>query len=214
METKPALNAAVVEHKATLTPEYREILRRRKNEALKPKRTVKMLDESQEGANNMLMAGLGSGHLRSKRQQPSSFILQNPALGSATENRGPAKEKFARIPKNELLDILFSCYERYTYWTLRALREETRQPESYLREVLSSIADQHKRGPYVGQWGLKIEYVQQRKEEEAKCSQMTSSIVSAGVGTNPAGRSNLLHPREERSGEGVNERDEDMEEVI
>lgn len=99
------------------------------------------------------------------------------------QNKKPQQsEKYARIPKNELLDLLFSCYERYTYWTLKALREETRQPEAYLRETLSSIADQHKRGPYVGQWSLKAEYVQQRKEEEEKRAREGAAAMGMGAG--------------------------------
>lgn len=166
----PALLAAGGETKpsSSFTPEYREILRRRKQEASRPKRTVQMLDDSDKGANNMLAAGLGSGLVRpgaGNRNTPSSFIVSNANKPSTTSSRA---EKFARIPRNELLDLLFSCYERFTYWTLRALREETRQPETYLRETLSTIADQHKRGPYVGQWSLKPEYVQQRRDEEVR----------------------------------------------
>lgn len=151
-----------------ITPEYREILRRRKMEATKPQRTVKMLDDGDQGANNMLAAGLGSGGLL--RGKTSSFVVGNSSTKAGGGGSGSSsnKEKFARIPKNELLDLIFSCYERYTYWTLRALREETRQPESYLRETLSSIADLHKRGPYVGQWSLKKEYVQERKAAEQR----------------------------------------------
>ncbi|CAO1632529.1 unnamed protein product [Parajaminaea phylloscopi] len=212
-ESKSALTAGSVDRKPGITPEYREILRRRKNEASRPKRTVKLLDESEEGANNMLMAGLGGGHLRGKSQQPSSFIVQNSVSGSGAGARGPAKEKFARIPKNELLDLLFSCYERYTYWTLRALREETRQPESYLREVLSSIADQHKRGPYVGQWSLKVEYIQQRKEEEAKRSSQLSSSGNPGPAYAPAEAPSDAAGAP-AAGAAEEEGDEDMEEVI
>lgn len=58
---------------ASFTPEYREILRRRKLESTKPKRTVKMLDDADDGSHNMLMAGLGQGHMKNKAA--SSFIV-------------------------------------------------------------------------------------------------------------------------------------------
>lgn len=204
---------------AAFTPEYREILRRRKDEASKPRRTVKMLDESQSAANNLLAAGMGQGHLRGKAgQQPASFIVNQGDSGPSGRGQGGArstasKDKFARIPKNELLDLLFGCYERYTYWTLRALREETRQPEAYLREVLSGIADQHKRGPYVGQWSLKAEYIQQRKEEEAAAKQQQQQQMAQTA--NAGGQA----PTAQASGEeaavgGEGEDDDEMEEVI
>ncbi|PWN20677.1 hypothetical protein BCV69DRAFT_277372 [Microstroma glucosiphilum] len=179
---------------ASFTPEYREILRRRKLESTKPKRTVKMLDDADDGAHNMLMAGLGQGHMKNK--SASSFIVQNPKPTASSAQ----KEKFTRLPKNELLDFLFNCYERYTYWTIKALRDETHQPESYLRETLSSIADQHKRGPYMGQWSLKNEYVQQRKQEEEQRAR--EGLASGG------GLGNVV------KAEGEGEDDEEMEDVI
>lgn len=127
--------------------------------------------------------------------------VQNPKPTASTAQ----KEKFTRLPKNELLDLLFNCYERYTYWTIKALRDETHQPESYLRETLSSIADQHKRGPYMGQWSLKSEYVQQRKQEE---EQRARDGLAGGSGG--AGIANAV----KGEGEGEEEDDEEMEDVI
>lgn len=180
---------------ASFTPEYREILRQRKLAASKPKRTVMMLDDDQEGTNNMLAAGLGAGHIRG---QQSSFVINNSQSSSSSAGKGKQSsqtDKFARIPKNELLDLLFAAYERYTYWTLKALREETRQPEAYLREVLSGIADQHQRGPYHGHWSLKPEYVMQRKQEEERKVKEEEASKTAAAAT------------------AEDEDDEDMEEV-
>lgn len=127
----------------------------------------------------------------------SPLQVQNPKPTASTAQ----KEKFTRLPKNELLDLLFNCYERYTYWTIKALRDETHQPESYLRETLSSIADQHKRGPYMGQWSLKNEYVQQRKQEEEQRAR--EGLASGGGGVGSAVKA-----------EGEEEDDEEMEDVI
>lgn len=55
-----------------LTPEYREILRKRKLEAMKPARTVKMIEPDEEGTHNMLAAGMGTGALKAGQ---SSFIV-------------------------------------------------------------------------------------------------------------------------------------------
>ncbi|KAK9479956.1 transcription initiation factor IIF, beta subunit [Lipomyces japonicus] len=66
--------------------------------------------------------------------------------------------KASRIPRNELLDLLFKLFEEYDYWALRSLKERTRQPEAYLKEVLDSIAILNKKGPYSLKYSLKSEY--------------------------------------------------------
>ncbi|PWN49657.1 hypothetical protein IE53DRAFT_380373 [Violaceomyces palustris] len=152
---------------AGISEEYRELLRKRREEASRPKRTIKMLDDSDAGRTNMLVAGVGG--LGGAKSRFSTVMAQQKARpsGSGTSGGG-GTEKFARMPKNELLDLLFSLFEKWSYWSLKKLRGETQQPESYLRETLLGIADLHKRGPYVGNWSLKPEYRNMRKEEEEK----------------------------------------------
>ena len=145
-----------------ISDEYRELLRKRREEASKPKRTIKMLDASDAGRNNMLVAGVGAG-LSASKSRFNAFISQKP--------KAQQTEKFARMPRNELLDMLFSLFEKWQYWSLKKLRSETQQPESYLRDVLSTIADLHKRGPYVGNYSLKPEFSNMRKEQEIQGQQ-------------------------------------------
>ena len=64
----------------------------------------------------------------------------------------------ARIPRNELLDMLFRLFESAQYWKIKDLTEHVKQPQVYLKEVLSDIAQLIPRGPYVGLWTLKDEY--------------------------------------------------------
>lgn len=68
--------------------------------------------------------------------------------------------KATRIPKNELLDLLFKLFEEYDYWSLKGLRERTKQPETYLKEVLDSMATLIKKGPYAMKYSLKPEFKQ------------------------------------------------------
>jgi len=65
--------------------------------------------------------------------------------------------KTARIPQNELLDLIFGCFKKYKYWSMTSLRQELRQPEAYLRQTLMLIADQVKSGPFNNTWKLKVE---------------------------------------------------------
>lgn len=62
------------------------------------------------------------------------------------------------MPRNELLDLLFQRFEASQYWTIKALKEHVLQPEVYLKEVLGSIAQLIKRGPYTGMWSLRDEF--------------------------------------------------------
>lgn len=142
--------------RSLITPEYREILRNRHKDSTTPKRSVKMMDEADAGLNNMLAAGVGKGHVKSRA---ANLVFQ---ASQARSNQPP--EKFARMPRNELLDLLFSLFDRYKHWSLKRLREETQQPYAYLREVLLSIADQHHNGPYAGSWSLKREYSEARRD--------------------------------------------------
>ncbi|KAF2186839.1 hypothetical protein K469DRAFT_570584 [Zopfia rhizophila CBS 207.26] len=60
--------------------------------------------------------------------------------------------KAARIPKNELIDLLHQCFDKYAYWPMKTLKKETRQPEAYLKEVLMDIADLVKTGTFASCW--------------------------------------------------------------
>lgn len=68
--------------------------------------------------------------------------------------------KATRLPKNELLDLLFKLFEEYDYWGMKGLRERTKQPESYLKEVLETMAVLIKKGPYAMKYTLKPEFKQ------------------------------------------------------
>ncbi|KAK9446956.1 transcription initiation factor IIF, beta subunit-domain-containing protein [Limtongia smithiae] len=72
--------------------------------------------------------------------------------------------KAARISRNELLDLLFKLFEDYDYWTMKGLRERTRQPEAFLKEVLGAIAILNKKGPYALKYSLKPEYKGRRQD--------------------------------------------------
>ncbi|KAL1931004.1 hypothetical protein VTP01DRAFT_10141 [Rhizomucor pusillus] len=150
-----------VHHECTATPvsthfdSYRGIMRKRVNEAETPQRTVQMLGEDNQP---MLLPGASS----------SGFADFIPSKRARTDN----KEKATRMPKNELMDILFAAFERYPYWSFKGLIEQTKQPSQYLKEVLSEICILNKRGPYTGNYQLKPEFksrlstAEQRQQEE------------------------------------------------
>jgi transcription initiation factor TFIIF subunit beta len=69
----------------------------------------------------------------------------------------PAKgqnERMTRMPRNQLLDVLFALFRECEQWPIKLLREKTQQPEVYLKEVLSEIATLHRYGEFSGTWEL------------------------------------------------------------
>lgn len=93
---------------------------------------------------------------------------------------GPVKNKSEgraiRMPQKDLLDLLFRLFEEYEYWTMKGLKERTRQPETYLKESLESIANLIKKGPYTSKYNLKPEYKRLRDAERAaRLGQSTST---------------------------------------
>ncbi|KAF2662879.1 hypothetical protein K491DRAFT_686040 [Lophiostoma macrostomum CBS 122681] len=74
-----------------------------------------------------------------------NFIKSNTPARSQTN-------KAARIPKNELIDLLHTCFDQFAYWPMKSLKQKTRQPEAYLKEVLPDIAILIKSGTFASNW--------------------------------------------------------------
>lgn len=90
----------------------------------------------------------------------SMFFKSNPV-------KNKADGRAIRMPKKDLLDLLFRLFEEYEYWSIKGLKEKTRQPEMYLKEALDSIATLIKKGPYTAKYMLKPEYRRLRDAERA-----------------------------------------------
>lgn len=75
--------------------------------------------------------------------------------------------KAARIPKNQLLDMIFECFRQFQYWPMKALRQRTQQPDSYLRQVLEEVAVLNKSGRFANNYQLSDAY-RDKGGDEAK----------------------------------------------
>ncbi len=65
------------------------------------------------------------------------------------------------MPENDLLDLIFRAFTKYEYYTLKVLRQNIPQPETYLRQTLEKVADMHRSGRFNTQWQLKTEFRKQ-----------------------------------------------------
>ncbi|EXX66945.1 uncharacterized protein OCT59_005806 [Rhizophagus irregularis] len=94
---------------------------------------------------------------------PGAYAAAITKFGNLVQKKPKVSinQKTTRMPKNELIDLLFGAFEKYTYWTLRGLKDYAKQPESYLKDVLNEIAILDKRGSYNNCYHLKPEYSKQ-----------------------------------------------------
>lgn len=92
-----------------------------------------------------------------KTQHPA-MIGSGFTFGSMTSKPGSRKkvpkEKAVRMTKEELLDALGRCYQQYSYWSLKSLRNHLHQPEAFIKEVLEEIAVLMRSGDYMGNYKL------------------------------------------------------------
>ncbi|SCU87531.1 LAFA_0E07294g1_1 [Lachancea sp. 'fantastica'] len=101
-----------------------------------------------------------------------------------------------RMPKKELLDFLFKLFDEYDYWSLKGLKERTKQPEVYLKECLDQVAILVKKGPYALKYTLKNEY--KRLKEAERAARLGELAKDDENGSN-----------DEENGDGSNNNDDD-----
>ncbi|KAM8980234.1 general transcription factor IIF subunit 2-like [Sarcophilus harrisii] len=66
--------------------------------------------------------------------------------------------KRARADKQQVLDILFSAFEKHQYYNIKDLVDITKQPVIYLKEILREIGIYNVKGTHRNTWELKPEY--------------------------------------------------------
>jgi len=131
------------------TQEYRDLMDKRTRQAMTAKRETQLLPGlASSHAGNLLAPGtLGA---------PGNF---NNFIKTTGTQRGKAQEiKAARMPQNELVDLILDCFKRYNYWPLKSLRAELNQPEAYLKQTLEKVAHLVRQGTHAMTWQLKQEY--------------------------------------------------------
>lgn len=87
------------------------------------------------------------------------------------KERKKAEGKKSRDDKNAVLDMLFNAFEKHQYYNIKDLVKITRQPISYLKEILKEVCDYNMKNPHKNMWELKKEYRHYKdddKKEETK----------------------------------------------
>ncbi|GAA5849042.1 hypothetical protein JCM9279_004705 [Rhodotorula babjevae] len=184
-----------VAHECSLTPSiqsadasaaYARILRERQRKASEPRRTLKMLDVDKAQANRMA-SGMGTAGLKGRVATFANTSNRAKAAGGPSGAGGAAQQRLTRIPKNELLDLLFPLFAQAPYWHLRALNDHVQQPQTYLRETLNEVAILVPKGPYAQMWALRPEY-KGVAGEKAQQGASAAAAAAASAGGSAAGR--------------------------
>ncbi|XP_047220004.1 general transcription factor IIF subunit 2-like isoform X1 [Girardinichthys multiradiatus] len=74
--------------------------------------------------------------------------------------------KRARSDKQQVLDILFSAFEKHQYYNIKDLVDITKQPVTYLKEILRDIGIYNVKGTHKNTWELRPEYRHYQAEEK------------------------------------------------
>uniref|UniRef100_F6YQ15 General transcription factor IIF subunit 2 n=1 Tax=Ornithorhynchus anatinus TaxID=9258 RepID=F6YQ15_ORNAN len=74
--------------------------------------------------------------------------------------------KRARADKQQVLDMLFSAFEKHQYYNIKDLVDITKQPVVYLKEILREIGIHNVKGTHKNTWELKPEYRHYQGEDE------------------------------------------------
>jgi len=176
---KQTFLAPMIAHEANAAPkeddEYLAIFQKKWNASIAPKSRTTYI----EGVDRAMHPGM------SNLSSFNSFGLSSKPGGKAG-NRGKAlpKEKAVRMEEPELIDALQRCFRKYTYWSLKTLRNELKQPESYIKETLDIIATLIRSGDFANAYVLKPEYAGIVKAEDHVKDEVAPKMESdADMGT-------------------------------
>lgn len=86
------------------------------------------------------------------------YTMMNSDAGAEIIARKERAEKRVRGDKEDIKLRLFDLFHRKKYWKTKALADETDQPDQFINEILSEIADKVEQGPHRKCWKLKAEY--------------------------------------------------------
>lgn len=179
-------------------PNYHKIVEQRRNIVkFNNKEKITTLEET---------VGVTMSHTgMSMRSDTSNFL-------KVGREKAKSNVKSIRMPKKEILDYLFKLFDEYDYWSLKGLKERTRQPEAHLKECLDKVATLVKKGPYAFKYTLRPEYKKLKEEErKATLGELADENQSAGVSSASSASNNDANKQED---EDEDEDEIEMEDIV
>ncbi|KAK4307405.1 hypothetical protein Pmani_020834 [Petrolisthes manimaculis] len=83
------------------------------------------------------------------------------------EERKKAEGKKARDDKDKVMEMLYAAFEKHQYYNIKDLQKLTRQPITYLKEILKEMCDYNVKNPHKNMWELKPEFRHYKTDEVA-----------------------------------------------
>uniref|UniRef100_A0A2P2HXT2 General transcription factor IIF subunit 2 n=1 Tax=Hirondellea gigas TaxID=1518452 RepID=A0A2P2HXT2_9CRUS len=85
----------------------------------------------------------------------------------AIEKQKESEGKKAREDKDKVLEMLFAAFEKHQYYNIKDLQKLTKQPITYLKEILKEVCDYNVKNPHKNTWELKREYRHYKEDKPA-----------------------------------------------
>jgi len=82
------------------------------------------------------------------------------------EEKKKAEGKKSRDDKDKVQEILFALFEKHQYYNIKDLVRETRQPVTYLKQILNEVCNYNMKNPHKNMWELKPEYRYYKKNSD------------------------------------------------
>ncbi|XP_065172690.1 general transcription factor IIF subunit 2 [Atheta coriaria] len=82
------------------------------------------------------------------------------------QQKKKAEGKKARDDKEAVLEMLFAAFEKHQYYNIKDLVKITRQPITYLKEILKDVCNYNLKNPHKNMWELKPEYRHYKDDDD------------------------------------------------
>ncbi|XP_061697731.1 general transcription factor IIF subunit 2-like isoform X3 [Syngnathoides biaculeatus] len=82
------------------------------------------------------------------------------------EKKKKSEGKMVRAERQVVLDMLFTAFEKHQYYNIKDLVDITKQPVTYLKEIMREIGTYNSKGVHKSTWELKAEYRHYQSPEE------------------------------------------------
>lgn len=92
--------------------------------------------------------------------------VANHAYNREYDKKKKEEGKRARADKQQVLDMLFSAFEKHQYYNIKDLVDITKQPVNYLKEILHDIGIYNVKGTHKNTWELRPEYRHYQGDEK------------------------------------------------
>uniref|UniRef100_A0A7E4VRZ2 General transcription factor IIF subunit 2 n=1 Tax=Panagrellus redivivus TaxID=6233 RepID=A0A7E4VRZ2_PANRE len=87
--------------------------------------------------------------------KPTNQHAENVMKEKTKKDQGA---RVARASREAVMDMIFQAFEKHQYYKLVDLQAITKQPQNFIREILTDIAVYNTAPPHKSMWELKQEY--------------------------------------------------------